>query len=130
MNNANGTSEYMKCLDVGTLSPFSRGSYSVYRSNDSIDKVSPKPLSLEAMKWPERLKPIASEFAERRDQVRAETLRTYNEFCSFPFYKSEVSSDLLFQLEDRCLPAVARQVMTAEGLLRSEEVPAITSPHS
>ena len=124
VNNANGTAEYMKCLDVGTLSPFSRGSYSVYNSNDSTDKVTPKPLSLEAIEWPTRLQPIASAFADRRHQVRTETLRAYNEFRSFPLYKSEVSADLLFQLEDLCLPTVANQVMAAEGLLQSDEVPA------
>ena len=46
VNNAKSTPEYMKCLDVGTLSPFSRGSFSVYASNPSTDDVPPKPLSL------------------------------------------------------------------------------------
>ena len=85
-------------------------------------------MSLEDMEWPSTLLPIATAFAEKRHQVRTETLRAYNKFCSFPLYKSEVSADVLFQLERLCLPEVAKQAMAAEGLLKSNEQPELTSP--
>lgn len=127
VNNAKGTPEFMKCLDVGTLSPFSRGSYSVYASDFPSNEVTPKSLNLEGMEWPARLLPIASEFAELRPRVRSETLRAYNEFRSFPLFKAKVSANFLLQLEKLCLPEIANQAMVAEGLLQKDTTSELTS---
>ena len=120
VNNAKGEPEYMKRLDLGTLGPFARGSYRVGHLAAEGDLAMPEPMSLDGMAWPTRLAAIASEFAAQREQVRSQAVRVYDEFVSFPLFKTEVSEHALLDLESSCLPALARQAMDAEDLFSSE----------